>query len=79
MMRNMDSAAYRISVLGEFCDQALEQEFFCDYMDKNVKYIRPVILTFGILNMLFVIPDYFFVADPRAFFSILADRAVLML
>lgn len=76
---NVGADAYKISIIGELSDQDLEREFFHDYMAKNVKYIRPIMLAFGILNMLFMIPDYFFVEDPRALFDILVNRSVFLL
>lgn len=76
---DMNGKAHKISVLGTFFDGTLEREFFDDYMMKSLRYIRPIILTFGILNTLFTIPDYFFAKDHQAFLNILTSRVIFLL
>ena len=70
---------FRISWIGEFAERNLEQDFFNDYIARNLKYLRPAILIFGILYMLFIVPDYLFIADQKALIVILANRAVFFM
>ena len=69
----------KISVIGTFTDQRLEQEFFSQYMEKTLPYLRPMILASGILYLLFFIPDYFLIADQGTLLSILINRIVFCL
>lgn len=69
---------HEISFLGEFKDKALEREFFNYDMGRAVRFIRPAVLVLGILNMMFIIPDYFSVNDPSALKFILADRTIFL-
>lgn len=69
---------YRISIWGEFIDKDLEKEFFNNYMDHTLKYMKPVILSLGILYMLFIIPDYFIIKNPENFIFILINRILFL-
>ncbi|HAA26172.1 MAG TPA: diguanylate cyclase [Ruminiclostridium sp.] len=68
-----------INYIAEFSDKELELEFFNQYIQKAVRYIRPIMMCLGILNTLFIIPDYFFIGDFSAFIHAAAGRAVLFL
>lgn len=76
---DLNKEAFRISWIGEFVDRNLEQEFFDDHMAQNLKYIRPTVLVFGILYMLFIVPDYLFISDRKTLLGILANRAVFFI
>jgi len=68
-----------ISYIAEFSDKNLELEFFNQYMRKSLVYIRPIMLCFGILNTLFVIPDYIFIENSSAFIQAAVGRVILLI
>jgi len=68
-----------LNFMGEFTDTELEKEFFQQDMQKTVRYIKPIVLMLGILNTLFLIPDYFLVGDRLAFLQIAATRTIFIL
>ncbi|MGE5627403.1 MAG: GGDEF domain-containing protein [Solirubrobacterales bacterium] len=70
---------YKISILGEFIDKNLENEFFNHYMTASLKYIRPIVLALGLLYMMFIIPDYFIIKNPVSFRMILMNRLFFMI
>lgn len=63
-------------MIGEFVDRDLETEFFNDYMEGNMRYLRPAALLLGILYMLFLIPDFFLVKTAENFIGIVISRSV---
>jgi len=69
----------KINYIAEFSDKELEIEFFNHYMHKSIRYIRPIMLCFGILNTLFIIPDYFFIQNTSAFIQATVGRAILFI
>ena len=78
-MNKVDQKQHSISFLGEFSDKNLEKQFFDYYFKRIIKYIRPIILCLGILNMLFIIPDYFLINNPVNFIGVLATRTIILL
>lgn len=56
-----------INFIGEISGNIHEKEFFENDMEKSIKYIKPIILILGILNTLFLIPDYFFINNSDSF------------
>lgn len=76
---NLDKQEYSISTLGEFANKNFEKEFFNYYFKRVIRYIRPMTLVFGLLNMLFIIPDYFLIKNSRIFLTILAIRTMVLL
>lgn len=76
---NFDKREYRISILGEFSDKKLEKEFFNYHFGRIIRYIGPIIMSLGILNMLFIIVDYFLIKNPVIFMAILANRIIVLL
>ena len=68
-----------ISPIGEFVDKNLEKEFFNADFSNAIKYIRPLMLAFGILYFLFIIPDYLLINDVRTFRSILLNRSMFVI
>ena len=63
-----------ISPIGEFIDKDLEKEYFDLVITKTIKYIRPLMLAFGILYFLFIIPDYYLIKNATTFKLILLSR-----
>lgn len=76
---NQDNKKYIISILCEFIDKNIEREFFDYYIGRVMRYSRPVILVLGLLNMLFLIPDYFVVIDLKTFVGISANRIIFFI
>ena len=75
----MSALKARINYIAEFSDKKLETEFFNQYIGKAIRYIRPIMLCFGILNTLFIIPDYFFIENPTAFIQAAVGRVILFI
>lgn len=71
---NLTGNRNNINYLGEFSEFGLEKEFFQQDMQKAMRYIRPILLMLGILNTLFLIPDYYLVHNKNAFVLIAAGR-----
>jgi hypothetical protein len=69
---------YDKSFRGEFADKAQEREFFNYDMRRYAKFIGPVAIIFGVIYMLFLIPDYFNIANPSTFMLISIIRAVVL-
>ena len=63
-----------INLMGEFIDSKLEYEFFQEDMQNAKNYIKPIVLILGILNTLFLIPDYLFVNNKNSFIDIASGR-----
>lgn len=76
---NQDNKKYTISILCKFTDNNIEREFFDYYIGRVMRYSRPVILVLSLLNMLFLIPDYFVVKDLKTFLDISADRIIFFI
>ena len=68
-----------INRLCEFSDNVLEQEYFSSDIKRAMKYIKPVILLLGILNTLFIIPDYLFIKNVDGFTLALTSRLVFLI
>jgi len=75
----MSAFRNKINYIAELSDNKLEIEFFNQYMRKSIRYIRPIMLCFGILNTLFIIPDYFFIQNTSAFIQAAVGRAILFI
>lgn len=76
IVMRLDEDRREINYLGEFSDHALEKEFFGQYMGRAMRYLRPLVIFLGILNTLFVIPDFFLVSNRKMFAVIAAARLV---
>ncbi|MFL0197565.1 GGDEF domain-containing protein [Clostridium sp. WILCCON 0269] len=74
-----DNKEYSISILCEFIDKNIEREFFNYYIGRVMRYIRPILLILGSLNMLFLIPDYFLVKNLKTFLDILVNRSTFFI
>lgn len=71
--------ANRINFLGEFTDKGLENEFIKKYMLKSAGYLRTMAIIFGVLNTLFLIPDYIINYENKEIvYSILAGRFIFL-
>ena len=68
-----------INLMGEFADNKLEYEFFQEDMQNTKIYIKPIVLALGILDTLFLIPDYLFVKDIDSFIIIAAGRMLFII
>jgi len=68
-----------ISPIGEFVDKNLEKEFFNADINNALKYIKPLMLAFGILYFLFIIPDYVLIKDLKTFRLILLNRSMFVI
>lgn len=68
-----------INLFCEFSDQQLENEFFVQDMYRSRKYLRPAILALGILNTLFLIPDFFLMGVGGPMAMVLSVRAVYLI
>ncbi len=56
-----------INRIVEFSDSSLEKEYFQNDMQRALRLIKPLILIFGILDTLFVIPDFFLIRNENSF------------
>ena len=70
---------FTISHYGVFVDKTFEKVFFNEDIGNNIKYIKPIILTLGILFMLFIIPDYFLIRSLKILLIIFFIRSVCLL
>ncbi len=68
-----------ITFLGAFADKNLEKEYLNMRIENTKKHIKPIILIFGILYFLFIIPDCFFVTNPDDFLVILFNRIIFII
>ena len=68
-----------MNCLGEFSDHSLEREFFQQDMQKAIRFIKPIVLFLGILNTLFLIPDYFLIHSKNTFILTAAGRILFVL
>jgi diguanylate cyclase (GGDEF)-like protein len=55
--------SYKINFIGEFSDTKQEREYLQYHMIKTIKYVKLFALFFGILNTLFIIPEYYLMYD----------------
>lgn len=69
----------KINFIGEFSDKELEKEFFQQDIESVVGYIKLIVLVLGVINTLFVIPDYFLVQDRNAFLLIVLYRIIFII
>lgn len=65
-------------LLANFADKKLEEEFLEHERENTLKYMRPVVLIFGILFFLFIIPDYFLHPAAEVFRLFLIVRTVFL-
>ncbi|MFA6942160.1 MAG: GGDEF domain-containing protein [Clostridiaceae bacterium] len=71
-----DKKLLKLSHFGEFTDKELEKEFFNIEMKKALKYMKPMVLIFGFLFFLFIIPDYILLKDTGSFKTIFYTRMI---
>ncbi len=74
----MSSSNKIINRLGEFSDRNLEDEYFEHDIKKSGRFIKPMVLVLGILNTLFIIPDYLTVSG-NEFIKIALSRFIFLL
>lgn len=68
----------KFNYMSEFSDKELEREFFQQDMEKSLRYIKPLVLALGILNTLFLIPDYFLNTTRSIINSIATGRLIFV-
>jgi two-component system cell cycle response regulator len=69
----------KISFFGEFTDKDTENEFINWYILGSVNHLRVISIILGILNSLFIIPDYFINASKTTINYIIAGRSVFII
>ncbi|HEX2947461.1 MAG TPA: GGDEF domain-containing protein [Clostridia bacterium] len=76
----MDSLGVKpsINLFCEFRDKELEAGFSLQEMNRSKKYLRPVIILFGILNTLFLIPDHAVIGKNEPIYMVMGARAVFL-
>jgi two-component system cell cycle response regulator len=65
--------------LAEFTNTELEKEYFKNEINNAKRYISPILLIFGILYFLFIVPDYFFLDNSNGFVVALVNRLVFLM
>jgi len=68
-----------LSMLGEFVDRELEKEFVGQEAMHSIKFARPAVLLLGVLYFLFIIADFFLIADRHIFNMLLLNRALFLM
>lgn len=63
----------------EFSDREIETVYFAQDIYGSIKYLKPLVLVFSILNLLFSIPDYFVIGNYDSFYSISAVRVIVLM
>lgn len=76
---NLAGSNNNINCLGEFSELGLEKEFFQQDMKKSVRFVKPIMLVLGLLNTLFLIPDYYLINSKDVFTSIALVRVLFFL
>jgi diguanylate cyclase (GGDEF)-like protein len=67
-----------INIFCELRDEESEKEFSLQEMNRSKKYLGPVIILLGILNTLFLIPDYFEIGWNGHFYKAIGARAAFL-
>ena len=68
---------YAISKLkGEFANKVTEKEYSLFYTEKTVPIVRRIIIIVAIMNFLFIVPDYFALANRDLFVRVIFDRCI---
>lgn len=70
---------YSINAFCSFKDRTMEDEFFRSYIEKSIKYMRPIALLLGTVYLLFIIPDFFVVKDALSVRKIFINRVFFFL
>ena len=63
---------------GEFKDRALEQDFQTYILQESINHSRRYVLAFGIVFLLFILPDYFFAKNMDKLPAILLIRVLFL-
>ncbi len=67
-----------INIFCELRDKEAEKEFSMQEMNRSKKYLGPVIILLGVLNTLFLIPDYFEIGWNEHFYKVIGARAIFL-
>jgi len=54
-------------ITGEFIEPKLEQEFFSYMLEETIEHFSRNLLIISLLFLLFIIPDYFLIAEKTRF------------
>lgn len=73
-MNELNENSKIINCVGEFSDKNLEKEFFQQDMQNAIWFIKLIVITLGVLNTLFIIPDYLLINNIQSFIIILIAR-----
>lgn len=68
-----------INIFGELSDSITEEEFSQQFYKKVVNYIKLMVLSLGILNTLFLIPDCWIVQNHNSLLYIISGRILFVL
>ena len=78
-MKTLNQTIENISnATGEFKDRALEQDFQTYILQESINHSRRYVLAFGIVFLLFILPDYFFVKNMDKLPAILLIRVLFL-
>ncbi|PLX33931.1 MAG: hypothetical protein C0604_02630 [Clostridiales bacterium] len=71
---------YRISKLkGEFINKEIEKEYSLFYTEKTIPITRRIIMIVAFMNFLFILPDYFTLANTELFVKVIFYRCVFFI
>ena len=71
---------YEISKLkGEFVCKETEKEYSLFYTQKNIETTKRLIIIFSLMNVLFIVPDYFVILDGELFAKMIAIRCIFFI
>jgi len=71
---------YRISKLkGEFINKETEKEYSLFYTEKTIPITRRIIMIVAFMNFLFILPDYFTLANTELFVKVIFYRCVFFI
>jgi len=75
---NEDGSKSLINFIGEFKDNTEEKEFFEQDMRRAATNIKIIMLILGILNTVFIIPDYLLISNKNSFVLIAVGRIIFL-
>ncbi len=75
---DMKDAKKSINILCEYTDRELEAVYFAQDIYGSRKYLKPLVLVFGVLNSLFMIPDILFAVNSGSIYTIAIARVTTL-
>lgn len=73
-MGDRNNSSLILSFIGEFKDKAMEDEYTNHYVKSSIKYIKPLLLLYGILFLLLFLSDYFLIKNTNTIIAIFLLR-----